>query len=173
MPNVEEMPIHHTTWCKPGDEEKVLSYNLNDVDATYRFFLVTLGKTDYSLYKGKDKIKLRQDLTKKFNVNCLNLPDVGMGEKLMLNLYSNSVGKNPFEVKKLKTYRGPIALKDCIPFWANIQTSEFNQFLDIIKNTTVKGEKGEFEHSVFFHNYIFNFGLGGNNILTATLFRNK
>ena len=26
MPNVEEMPIHHTTWCKKGDEEIILEY---------------------------------------------------------------------------------------------------------------------------------------------------
>lgn len=28
LPLVEEMPIHHTTWCKQGDEECVLAYNL-------------------------------------------------------------------------------------------------------------------------------------------------
>ena len=43
MPNVEEMPIHHSTWCKEGDENCILSYNLNDVEATYKFLLVTLG----------------------------------------------------------------------------------------------------------------------------------
>ena len=26
MPNVEEMPIHHTTWCKKGNEEIILEY---------------------------------------------------------------------------------------------------------------------------------------------------
>lgn len=28
LPNVEEMPIHHTTWCIEGDEECVLAYNI-------------------------------------------------------------------------------------------------------------------------------------------------
>ena len=53
MHNVEELPIHHTTWCKPGDEICVLDYNKNDVYATYLFLKTTLGKTEYPLYKGK------------------------------------------------------------------------------------------------------------------------
>ena len=28
------------------------------MEATYRFFLTTLGRTDYSLYKGKNKIDM-------------------------------------------------------------------------------------------------------------------
>lgn len=163
LSDVEEMPIHHTTWCKPGDEIQILGYNKNDVWATYKFLLVTLGRTDYPLYEGKDKIKLRQDLTKKFNVNCLNLPDVGMGSQLMLNLYSRAVGRNPFEIKKLRTVRDNIQLKDCIPFWANIKSPEFNTFLDKIKSLTVKGEKKEFEFTVNFHGYNFDFGLGGSH----------
>ena len=92
MENIEEMPIHHTQWCNESDIDMILSYNKNDVDATYRFFLTTLGKTEYSLYKGKDKMKLRLDLKKKFNVNVLNMPDVyvaPVGNKI-LNL------QNPF-----------------------------------------------------------------------------
>lgn len=161
MHNIEEMPIHHTTWCKNGDEELILSYNKNDVLATYLFLLTTLGKTDYSLYKGKNKIELRQKLTHKFNINCMNLPDVRIGESLMLNLYSRSIGANPYDIKKLRTPRDIIKLKDCIPNWCNIQSKEFNQFLSDIKNTEIKGEKGEFSKSIIFHGISFDFGTGG------------
>ena len=74
MKNVEEMPIHHTHWCKEGDEIQVLSYNKNDVEATYNFLLTTLGKTEYSLYKGKNKIELRQN-------NKILLPYLKMQDK--------------------------------------------------------------------------------------------
>jgi hypothetical protein len=162
MPNVEEMPIHHTKWCVPGDEIDILEYNKNDVYATYLFLKTTLGKTDYSLYKGKNKIQLRNNLTKKFKVNCLNLPDVGIGEQLMLNLYARAVGLNPFSLKKKGgTPRPEIHLKDCIPYWCNIQSKEFNQFLDLIKNTTIRGVKGEFSKSIIFHGIAFDFGTGG------------
>ena len=161
MKNVEEMPIHHTHWCREGDEELILKYNLNDVEATYNFLLTTLGKTEYSLYKGKNKIELRQKLNKKFNINCINMPDVRIGEYLMLQLYSRAIGANPYDIKQLRTPRSSIKLGDCIPKWCNIQSKEFNKFLNSIKNTTIKGEKGEFSISILFHGILFDFGTGG------------
>ena len=164
MENVEEMPLHHTHWCSEGDEIQVLAYNKNDVEATYKFLLVTLGQTDYSLYKGKNKLQLRNDLNKKFHVNVTNMADVPMGEELMLQLYSREVGVNPYFLKKSGgTPRDLICLKDCIPSWCNIRTKEFNRFLEEIKNTCVRGEKKEFQFSVIYHGFKFDFGLGGSH----------
>lgn len=161
MENIEEMPIHHTQWCQESDIDLILGYNKNDVEATYRFLLTTVGKTDYSLYKGKNKIELRQNLSKKFNLNCINMPDVRIGESLMLHLYSRAINANPFEIKKLRTVRPYINLGECIPKWCNIKSKEFNKFLDIVKNTTIKGEKKEFATSIIFHGISFDFGTGG------------
>ena len=163
MENIEEMPIHHSHWCEEGDETLILDYNRNDVEATYQFLLVTLGKTEYPLYKGKNKIELRQNLSKKFNINCLNLPDVKIGESLMLNLYAQAIGANPYEIKRLRTVRESINLGDCIPQWCNIKSKEFNKFLDIIKKTTIRGMKKEFSASILFHGIMFDFGTGGSH----------
>lgn len=165
MENIEEMPIHHSTWCKEGDEECILLYNKNDVYATYLFLKTTIGKTDYPLYKGKDKIKLRQDLNKKFNVNVLNMGDVPMGAELMLHLYAREANKNPYELKRYGGTPRPngINLKDCIPYWCNIKSEEFKSLLNKIKNTTIRGIKGEFAYSVNFHGYVIDFGQGGEN----------
>ena len=161
MKNVEEMPIHHSQWCKESDTELILEYNKNDVEATYQFLLTTVGKTDYSLYKGKNKIELRQNLTKKFGVNCINMPDVRIGESLMLHLYSRAINEDPYYVKKLRTVRPNINLGECIPKWCDIKSKEFNKFLDTIKGTTIKGEKKEFSASILFHEIFFDFGTGG------------
>lgn len=164
MENVEEMPIHHSHWCKEGDEIQVLRYNKNDVDATTRFLFVTLGRTDYPLYKGKNKLQLRNELNKKFHVNVTNMGDVPMGEELMLQLYSREAGVNPYYLKKAGgTPRDTICLENCIPFWCNIKSKEFNTFLSKIKQTCIKGEKGEFAFSVIFHGIRFDFGLGGSH----------
>lgn len=162
MENVEEMPIHHTQWCTEEDGDKVLEYNKWDVWATYKFLLVTLGETDYPLYKGKNKLKLRSGLNKKFKVNVTNLGDVPMGEELMLQLYSRKVGINPYYLKKSGgTPRDLICLNQCIPHWCNLKSKEFNKFLEQIRQTCIKGEKGEFQFSVVFHEFQFDFGLGG------------
>ena len=162
MDSVEEMPFSHAHWCKEGEEIQILSYNKNDVDATYKFLLVTLGRTEYSLYKGKNKLELRNNIKKKFHVDVTNLGDVPMGEELLLNLYSRATGQNPYFVKKNGgTPRSSIALKDCIPSWCNLKTKEFNRFLTKLKNTVIKGEKNEFNYSVIFHGISFDFGTGG------------
>ena len=164
MENVEEMPIYHLHWCQKGDEEIILEYNKWDVYATYKFLLVTLGQTDYPLYKGKNKLQLRNDLNKKFHVNVTNMGDVPMGEELMLQLYCRETGNNPWYLKKSGgTPRSIINLKDCIPKWCDLKTKEFNNFLNQVKNTSIKGEKGEFQFSVIYHQYKFDFGLGGSH----------
>ena len=162
MDNVEEMPLHHTHWCKEGDEVKVLSYNKNDVLATFKFLLVTLGETDNPLYHGKNKIKLRTNLTKKFKVNCLNLADVPIGEALMLNLYSRAIGEDPNWLKRRGgTQRPEIWLGECIPSWCNIKSKEFQRFIDALNNTTVLESNPEFGISIVFHNIKFDLALGG------------
>lgn len=162
LPNVEEMPIHHTTWCKPGDEEKVLLYNLNDVFATYQFFLTLLGKTDNPLYKGKNKIELRQKLQKRYGIQCLNWPDVKIGEQLVLKLYCDKTGNNLYDIKKKGgTRRSKIALKDCIPHWANFETPEFNSVKKKFEDTIITNIKGSFSHSLFYQNVVMDYGTGG------------
>lgn len=161
MDNVEEMPIHHSQWCKKEDISSILSYNKNDVQATYEFLLVTLGKTEYPLYKGKNKIELRQNLGKKFGINCINLPDVRIGETLMLHLYSRATNSNPYEIKNLRTYRNSINLGECIPRWCNIKSKEFNEFVNKLYSTNIRGEKKEFSESIIFHDFKFDFGTGG------------
>ena len=162
LPNVEEMPIHHTTWCKEGDENCILEYNKTDVYSTYQFLLTLLGKTDNPIYKGKNKIELRQKLQNKYKIPCLNWPDVKIGEQLILKLYCNKTGLNPYELKKKGgTKRSIIHLKDCIPHWANFETSEFKTLKHKFESSSITTIKGAFEESVYFHDIQIDYGTGG------------
>lgn len=162
MENIEEMPIHHSKWCEESDIELILSYNKNDVEATYRFLLTTVGKTEYSLYKGKNKIELRQKLNKKFGINCINWPDVKIGEQLILKLYSDKTRIDSYKLKQLGgTHRSKIELKNCIPHWANFKTKEFNTIKNKFANTTITSIKGAFNESVIFHGIKMDYGTGG------------
>lgn len=162
MPNVEEMPIDHRNWCKKGDEECVLSYNKNDVEATYLFFKTTLGLTDYSLYRNKNKLQLRHQLSTQFNLPCLNYPDVKIGEELILSLYCKKTGKSLYNLKKSGgTSRSSINLADCIPPWANFKSKEFNDLKRKFQNTVITSSKGEFSESVIYHGIKIDYGTGG------------
>lgn len=164
MDSVEEMPIDHTKWCFPGDEELVLSYNKNDVLATYEFFKITIGKTDNPIYADKNKIELRQELQKQFGINVLNTPDIRIGEQLMLKLYSNATGVPINVLKKCGgSPREIINVKDCIPHWANFETKEFQGLKNYFENVTVLNGnlKGSLSKSVIFHGIKIDYGSGG------------
>lgn len=162
MENVQEMPIDHRQFCSASDIDTVLQYNRNDVEATVQFYKVTLGDTNYSIYKGRNKMALRSQFKKMFDIPCYNWPDVKIGEQLMLTLYCRENNLDPWRVKGWGTKREKIALKDCVPFWCKIKSKEFNRFLNTVKNKVIKpGDK--FSESVIFHGIRFDFGLGGSH----------
>ena len=163
MSNIEEMPIHHTAYIRKNQIQSILDYNKNDVEATYKFLLVTLGITDYSIYKNKNKIELREKLKRKFKIPCSNYPDVKIGEQLMLNLYARATNQDKKDLKEQRTNRSEIYLKDCIPYWCKIESPEFIDFYNTVCNTVVTGQKGEFQKSIIFHGIKFDFGLGGSH----------
>lgn len=126
------------------------------------FFLVTLGKTEFPNYKGRNKIELRQKLQNKFKIPCLNWPDVKIGEQLILKLYSDKTGVSSYDLKRQGgTKRNSIALKDCIPSWANFETNEFNSIKKKFENTVISDIKGSFNESLVYHGIKMNYGTGG------------
>jgi hypothetical protein len=80
LPNIEEMPIHHTKTDMTDEEiQLTIDYCRNDIYATYEFYLVTIGQTDHPLYKGNNQIELRQDIYNEFGIPCLNYSDSKIG----------------------------------------------------------------------------------------------
>jgi hypothetical protein len=140
LPNVEDMPFDHTYWVTTWDEiNQILSYNKNDVFATNEFLNVTLGDTKLELYKGKNKIQLRQDIYNEYGINCLNYNDVKIGEEINKIEYLNN---NPWlkskDLKSLVPNSIPsFTFGQCIPNYVIFKTKEFNNFRKSIENITV------------------------------------
>lgn len=164
LPFVEDMPFNHDYWIKTQDEiEKVLSYNKKDVIATDKFLDLTLGNTDHPLYKGKNKIELRQRIYQKYKLFCLNWNDVKLGTELIFNLYCKKFNKNPKDIRKLRTFRPVISLKECIPTWCNFKSKEFNNLVNFFSESYIyNGDtKNKLEYSVIFNGFKFDYGSGG------------
>jgi hypothetical protein len=69
LDKIEDMPFNHTHWVTTMEEiNSILSYNQHDVYATNELLQIVLGQTENELYKGQDKIKLRQDIEKEFGI---------------------------------------------------------------------------------------------------------
>lgn len=152
LDNIEEMPIHHTTCITSDQIQGILDYNLNDVMATYEFYKVTIGETDHPLYKGIDKIQLRKNIIKEFNISCLNYNDVKIGEEINKIKYCKFSGLDTKSLPKSNKIIEEFKFKDCFPSYMEFKSLEFNNFIKSISNIpvklkkeTAKSKKQEFE----------------------------
>jgi len=151
FPNVMDMPIEHdyeNITLRQVDE--ILEYNMNDVLATFAFYKLSI-----------DKINLRKGLFSKYGLKCINYPDSKIGEELVLKLYCEATDTNPWDIKKLRSERPVIALKDCIFDYIMFTTNEFKELLITLKNKVVTEIKGAIEESVVYKGFKYDYGLGG------------
>ena len=137
FPNVEDFPYEFNHIVLPQQIDDILSYNLNDVNATYEFYLITKGQTELKLFKGLDKIQLRKDIQSEYAFNCLNFNDIKIGAGITAKYYSEISGINYYDFKDLRTYRSVINLVDCIPNYIEFKTPKLQKILEEIKNTTI------------------------------------
>lgn len=166
MDNIEEMPFEHFHYFTNQSEvDKILYYNKHDVKATNLLFDIVLGNTDISLYRGINKIQLRQDVNKEFKIPCLNYNDVKIGEEINKQQYlKNNPGLKVKDLKNLKTEIKPFTFDDCIPKYVKFKTKEFNDFYNNIKNIVVDitGDSNEKQIFPFLYNKtIYNIARGG------------
>lgn len=150
-PNVVDMPIDHKQAVLSDTElEEVLSYNLNDVLATLEFY-----------YKSKDKIELRKILSKQYDLPCLSWNNGKIGEQLLLKLYCEKTGKDPYKVKKLRTERPNINLGSCIPDDVKFNTDLFEHLLDYFKGNIITSTKDSISYSIYNKDIRYDYGTGG------------
>lgn len=164
LPLVEDMPFSHEHWIRSQEEvEEVLHYNKNDVFATNEFLEITMGNTSLPFYKGKNKIELRQVISKQYKMNCLNYNDIKLGTELILKLYCERTGKNPRNVRKYRTPRSLINLEDCLPVWTHFKTKQFKGLVDKFKNTNIYDgvTKKVLSYSLIYNGVRIDYGTGG------------
>ena len=163
LPLVEDMPFSHTHWVTEEEIPLILDYNKNDVVATNEFLNITQGQTELPLYKGKNKIQLRYAIAHKFKLNGMNFNDIKLGTELILKLYCERFKKNMGSVRKMKTLRPIIHLKDCLPEWIEFKTDKFKGLVDKFSNTYIyDGEtKGKVDYSLIYKDIKIFYGTGG------------
>lgn len=150
-PNVMEMPFHHSrTNIRLDEIDSILEYNLNDVLATYEFYKKSLEKNI-----------VRKDIKTKYGLECTNWNNGKIGEELILKLYCEKTGKNYWDIKKLRSPRNSINLKDCIPNNINFSSKEFNELLDFYKRSIVTETKGSISKDVIYKGIKYTYGTGG------------
>lgn len=152
LDQVQDMPIDYKRDDITLEEvyNVILPYNLLDVQATYEFYKRSI-----------EKIELRKGLIAKYKLPCINYPDSKIGEELVLKLYCEATGLNTYDVKKMRSERHEIALKDCIFDYIEFRTEEFNKLLEVFKSKVITETKGAIAESVVFNGFKYDYGTGG------------
>ena len=161
LENIEEMPIHHSkTDLSTVELLQTVDYCVNDVQATYQFYLITIGKTDHPLYKGENRIELRQDIESEFGIPCLNYSDSKIGDEMIKKFYCQEKNITYKELPKKGLFRKEIIVKKCIADYVAFQTKELQQFLARI-NKLKLGMQDDFKEEIHFYGNVYSFMKGG------------
>ena len=92
-PNLQDMPIHHTTKVSSSEEiDMITDYCINDVESTKQI-----------LHLSKNLINVRKTIKEKYGLKCTNFSNTRLGSQLLLGLYCEATGRDKKEVKDLRT----------------------------------------------------------------------
>ena len=161
LENIEEMPIHHTKTNMTKEEvELTIDYCYNDVDATYEFYKITIGKTDHPLYRGNNQIELRQDIEAEFGIPCLNYSDSKIGDEMIKKYYCSEKGIDYRELPKKGYFRKSINVKNCIAKYVTFETDQLKDFLKKITKMQL-GLQDDFKEHIDFYGNVYSFMKGG------------
>ena len=151
--NLEDMPYHHTVDIETKEQlEEVISYCYNDCYATKKIFLLS-----------KEGIELRENLSNEYGLNLRSASEMKMSKELFLHFLSKKLGVNKWELKKFRTKRNEIIVKNIILDYVNFENSEFKAMLNDFKKLKIDGNnlKKAFEYTVVFKGMEINYGVGG------------
>lgn len=151
LDDVRDMPYNHKYVIKTIEEiDNVLSYNKWDVYSTHIFYL-----------KNIERITLRIELNKLYNINVLNQSDVGIGEALFLKFLAEDMDIDKKILRQKRTFRSSIAFKDIILDYIKYDNEKLNNLLTEFKSIVIKNTKDGFKKSLLLNNEIYEFAQGG------------
>lgn len=161
LENIEEMPIHFLKENLTQEEiQTTLQYCINDVSATYQFYLVTIGETDHPLYKGNNQIELREDIEAEFGIPCLNYSDSKIGDEMIKKYYCEEKNMEYSKLPKKGFFRKTVNVSNCIAPYVKFQTKELQEFLNEIRKEKL-GMNDDFKKELHFYDNVYSFMKGG------------
>lgn len=145
FPNIEDLPSQGegSNW-----EEKVLSYNLNDVLATKALY-----------FKYIHEIDLRRSLSERENINLFNCTEPDLAKKLFSKYLSKEMGISEYDLRSMQTEREIVNVKDIIFPYIEFKTDKFKIVKQEFEKLSLKSDdKFEF---VINKDVDIKFALGG------------
>ena len=153
-PNIQDMPIHHNTLIDSQEDTRtVMQYCVNDVAST-KFI---------AMEKCSKLIALRGMLTKTYGVRLFSASEPRISKEIFLFFMSKKMGIEKKKLKRMRTHRGNIMIKNILLNYLRFETREFQRMLVRFQHLVVHGKKtkGAFEHTVHYRGVKTKLGMGG------------
>ena len=150
FPNVQDIPFDEYHYVKSEDIEEILRYNLNDVEATKKFYFLS-----------EDMVELRKNLGKVYNLNLRNYNDPKIGQEIFGRQIAKKTGTRYSYLRDLRTYRRSIKLGDCLLPYIYFESKEFKELHEFFKNEVIETTYKAFEKSAIYKGFKYDYGTGG------------
>jgi hypothetical protein len=153
LPNVEDLPYKPGTILTYDEMDHIIKYCRNDLDATHDFFNLS-GK----------HITIRQFYTKKEDINLINASETKIAKDVFGKYLSKEMGISYKELRKLRTERYHISIKDLIFPYIKFEDKENIKLLEYFNSIEWKSNgdySTKIQHSNTYLNVKREYGEGG------------
>jgi hypothetical protein len=151
--NLQDMPIEHTVKIETQEQlDTIVGYCINDVASTKAIF-----------DRSKSQIKLRKELTDKYQINLYSASEPRIAKELFAYHLGKKLSLTPREIKGMKTYRNIIKVKDLVLPYIKFKSPVFQQALNKFNTLELDAMqlKGQFKYKLEHNGVHTTFALGG------------
>lgn len=149
--NVQEYDGDFSSFLPQKDFEKMIAYNINDVDSTVEL-----------LNRLKKDIELRSFIEQEYGINAYSMDSVKFGETLLAKKYCEAKGITKKQLEEMRSPMDYIPLKDVILPFIKYKNPKIQEVLEEMKEQIVysKERKG-YEKQFVLSNTTLSIGVGG------------
>ena len=153
LPNVEDLPYKPGTILTYDEMDHIIKYCRNDLDATHDFFNLS-----------SKHIAIRQFYTNKEDINLINASETKIAKDVFGKYLSREMGISYKDLRKLRTERYDISIKDLIFPYIKFEDEENIKLLEYFNSIQWKSN-GEYSTKIQYSNTYLNvkreYGEGG------------
>ena len=144
LPNVEDLPYKPGTILTYDEMDHIIKYCRNDLDATHDFFNLS-----------SKHIAIRQFYTNKEDINLINASETKIAKDVFGKYLSKEMGISYKDLRKLRTERYNIYIKDIIFPYIKFEDEENIKLLEYFNSIEWKSN-GEYSTKIQYSNTYLN-----------------
>lgn len=157
--NVEDLPYNVGSVLSEQQMDHVVEYCINDINATESFYK-----------KSTKHIELRKYYTKHEGIDLMNASEIRMSKEIFAKYLSKEMGESTWDIKKLRTNRKSVDIKDVVFDYIDFDDEINQQMLKRFKSYTwydtthmskKDKEKSKISFNVRYQNVVREYAIGG------------